>query len=231
MDKTKISKIFIPQPNAGRNAFSFLSAKGGAAYIEQSVFTIKVGFVRNCLSKAYSLSSAATIFSERFLPHVAQLNYRQVVLREREFRLHREDLTHLDEAEQSIYLQRFKERDRLKGFDLQKDMLMRVSLFKTADEKYVCVWSHHHILMDGWCLGIVLQEFMHMYRAIESGSPVTLAPAKPYSTYITWLTDQDKDAASEYWKGYLAGCETPSGLPKIYVPRKKATARKSCCFL
>ena len=63
-------------------------------------------------------------------------------------------------------------------------MLMRVSLFKTADEKYVCVWSHHHILMDGWCLGIVLQEFMHMYRAIESDSPVTLAPAKPYSTYI-----------------------------------------------
>ncbi len=153
-------------------------------------------------------------------------------MREREFRLHREDLTHLDEAEQSIYLQRFKERDRLKGFDLQKDMLMRVSLFKTADEKYVCVWSHHHILMDGWCLGIVLQEFMHMYRAIESGSPVTLAPAKPYSSYITWLTDQDKDAASEYWKGYLAGARHPQDSRKYRpVPRKKATVRKSRCFL
>lgn len=234
MDKTKnIQNIYpLSRMQEGMLFHSFLQ-KEGAAYIEQSVFTIK-GRLRPELfeQSVQSVISRHDIFRTVFLPHVAQLNGpRQVVLREREFRLHREDLTHLDEAEQSIYLQRFKERDRLKGFDLQKDMLMRVSLFKTADEKYVCVWSHHHILMDGWCLGIVLQEFMYMYRAIESGSPVTLAPAKPYSTYITWLTDQDKDAASEYWKGYLAGCETPSGLPKISArPQEKGYRKKELLF-
>ncbi|PAD65391.1 non-ribosomal peptide synthase [Bacillus siamensis] len=234
MDKTKnIQNIYpLSRMQEGMLFHSFLQ-KEGAAYIEQSVFTIK-GRLRPELfeQSVQSVISRHDIFRTVFLPHVAQLNGpRQVVLREREFRLHREDLTHLDEAGQNSYIQRFKERDRLKGFDLQKDMLMRVSLFKTADEEYVCVWSHHHILMDGWCLGIVLQEFMHMYRAIESGSPVTLEPAKPYSTYITWLTDQDNDAASEYWKGYLAGFETPSGLPKISArPQEKGYHKKELLF-
>ncbi|MCY7949005.1 condensation domain-containing protein, partial [Bacillus atrophaeus] len=76
-------------------------------------------------------------------------------------------------------------------------------------------WSHHHILMDGWCLGIVLQEFMHFYQSIHSGNPISLEPVRPYSTYISWLADQDKEEAAAYWKTYLENYGTPSPLPRV----------------
>ncbi len=104
---------------------------------------------------------------------------------EREFHLCSEDISHLPTNDQNEYIECFKERDKQKGFDLQKDMLMRISLFKTAEEEHVCVWSHHHILMDGWCLGIVLQEFMQIYQSIHTGKPLSLDPVRPYSTYIS----------------------------------------------
>ncbi|MBY8914329.1 amino acid adenylation domain-containing protein [Bacillus sp. YC2] len=234
MDKTKnIQNIYpLSRMQEGMLFHSFLQEEG-AAYIEQSVFTIK-GRLRLDLfqQSIQSVISRHDIFRTVFLPHVAQLaGPRQVVLQERTFRLHDEDISTLTEAEQNSYISRFKECDRLKGFDLQKDMLMRVSLLKTGAEEYVCVWSHHHILMDGWCLGIVLQEFMHIYQAIDSGRPVSLPHVKPYSAYISWLTDQDNDEASDYWKRYLAGCNTPAGLPKISSrPAEKGYRKKELMF-
>lgn len=110
-------------------------------------------------------------------------------------------------------------------------MLMRISLFKTAPEQHVCVWSHHHILMDGWCLGIVLQEFMQLYEAIYTGESVPLDPVQPYSAYISWLYDQDKDKAKEYWKNYLTDFNAPTGLPKVSAkPAEKGYRQKELMF-
>ncbi|KRT88203.1 non-ribosomal peptide synthetase [Bacillus paralicheniformis] len=234
MDHTqKIQNIYpLSHMQEGMLFHSFLQDEG-TAYIEQSVFTIRGQLHLDWFQQSVqSIIDRHDIFRTVFLPHVAGLKEpRQVVLRDRSFQLHAEDLTEMPETDQTAYISQFKERDRQKGFNLQKDMLMRISLFKTAPEQHVCVWSHHHILMDGWCLGIVLQEFMQLYEAIYTGESVPLDPVQPYSAYISWLYDQDKDKAKEYWKNYLTDFNAPTGLPKVSAkPAEKGYRQKELMF-
>lgn len=122
---------------------------------------------------------------------------------EREFHLYSEDISHLPTNDQNEYIERFKEKDKQKGFDLQKDMLMRISLFKTAEDEHVCLWSHHHILMDGWCLGIVMQEFMQIYQSIHAGKPLSLDPVCPSVQHLYFLADKTETKKKQ----------RPTGIP------------------
>ncbi|MCY8988924.1 non-ribosomal peptide synthetase [Bacillus atrophaeus] len=218
MDKTKKIKNIYPLSHMqeGMLFHSFLHEKE-EAYIEQSLFTIKGSLNYDWFQRSIQkVVSRHDIFRSVFLPHVPNLTGpRQVVLEDRQLVVCNEDISHLSKTEQHSFIERFKEKDKAKGFDLQKDTLMRISLLKLDDKKHICVWSHHHILMDGWCLGIVLQEFMHFYQSIHSGNTISLEPVRPYSTYISWLADQDKEEAAAYWKTYLENYGTPSPLPRV----------------
>ncbi|TAI19875.1 non-ribosomal peptide synthase, partial [Bacillus velezensis] len=139
---------------------------------------------------------------------------RQVVLKQRHCHVHVEDISHLNEKDKEHCTEAFKEQDKSKGFDLQTDVLMRISILKWAPDHYVCIWSHHHILMDGWCLGIVIKDFLHIYQALGKGQFPNLPPVQPYGTYIKWLMQQDREEAAEYWKKRLQHFEKASPLPK-----------------
>ncbi|MCY7930380.1 condensation domain-containing protein, partial [Bacillus inaquosorum] len=220
---TKIKNIYpLSHMQEGMLFHSFLRKEEGA-YVEQSLFTIKGSLSYDWFQRSIqAIIDRHDIFRTVFLPHVPHLSGpRQVVMTEREFHLYSEDISHLQINDQNEFIDCFKEKDKQKGFDLQKDMLMRISLFKTAEDEHVCLWSHHHILMDGWCLGIVLQEFMQIYQSIHAGKPLSLDPVRPYSTYISWLTNRDKETAAEYWGSYLKNYSTPSPLPRVSDEEKK----------
>nr|CAA84364.1 peptide synthetase ORF5 [Bacillus subtilis subsp. subtilis str. 168] len=213
----KIKNIYpLSHMQEGMLFHSFLRKEEGA-YVEQSLFTIKGSLSYDWFQRSIqAIIDRHDIFRTVFLPHVPHLSGpRQVVMTEREFHLNSEDISHLPTNDQNEYIERFKEKDKQKGFDLQKDMLMRISLFKTAKDEHVCIWSHHHILMDGWCLGIVMQEFMQIYQSIHAGKPLSLDPVRPYSTYISWLTNRDKEKAAAYWDTYLKNYSAPSPLPRV----------------
>ncbi|WP_260984892.1 condensation domain-containing protein, partial [Paenibacillus xylanexedens] len=110
-------------------------------------------------------------------------------------------------------VERFKQSDREQGFDLTNDALLRVAVLKTGQSQYEIVWSHHHILMDGWCVGIVLKEFFYMYKQLSSGQTMDLPEVKPYSEFINWLEKQDREEALGYWRDYLAGYEQRAAIP------------------
>ncbi|MEC1406792.1 fengycin non-ribosomal peptide synthetase FenB [Bacillus halotolerans] len=218
MVKTKKIKNVYPLSHMqeGMLFHSFLHKEEGS-YVEQSLFTIKGSLSYEIFQRSIqAIIDRHDIFRTVFLPHVPNLSGpRQVVMTERNFHLHTEDIFSLQTNEQNDYIEQFKEKDKKKGFDLQKDMLMRISLLKTAENEHVCVWSHHHILMDGWCLGIILQEFMQIYQSIHTGNHLALEPVRPYSTYISWLTKQDKETTADYWRAYLKNYSTPSQLPRV----------------
>jgi hypothetical protein len=116
------------------------------------------------------------------------------------------DLRHLTNAgEQQEFLNEFRKADREKLFDLRKDALIRLAVLQLADDEYELLWSHHHIIMDGWCLNILLSEFFEIYNSKQEQRPSRLPEAKPYSLYIKWLESRDKEKAQEYWQTYLKG--------------------------
>ncbi|MGE1080580.1 condensation domain-containing protein, partial [Bacillus subtilis] len=194
--------------------FHSLYDEQSRAYFEQASFTINGQLDLERFQKSMdAVFDRYDIFRTAFIyKNVAKP--RQVVLKQRHCPVHVEDISHLNEKDKEHCTEAFKEQDKSKGFDLQTDVLMRISILKWAPDHYVCIWSHHHILMDGWCLGIVIKDFLHIYQALGKGQFPDLPPVQPYGTYIKWLMQQDREEAAEYWKKRLQHFEKASPLPK-----------------
>ncbi|AOA54714.1 MULTISPECIES: plipastatin non-ribosomal peptide synthetase PpsC [Bacillus] len=194
--------------------FHSLYDEQSRAYFEQASFTINGQLDLERFQKSMdAVFDRYDIFRTAFIyKNVAKP--RQVVLKQRHCPVHVEDISHLNEKDKEHCTEAFKEQDKSRGFDLQTDVLMRISILKWAPDHYVCIWSHHHILMDGWCLGIVIKDFLHIYQALGKGQFPDLPPVQPYGTYIKWLMQQDREEAAEYWKKRLQHFEKASPLPK-----------------
>ncbi|MBO3287394.1 non-ribosomal peptide synthetase [Paenibacillus sp. FSL M8-0228] len=144
----------------------------------------------------------------------------QVVYRNQDCGFQYEDLHHLEKDEIDTRVENFKLQDKARGFDLRRDVLLRVAILRTGEDSYHFVWSFHHIVMDGWCLSLINKEVFESYAALQEGRVPELAPAVPYSRFIEWLEAQDRKAATDYWSSYLSGYEQQTALPAVKSGRK-----------
>lgn len=153
----------------------------------------------------------------------------QVVLKERKIDFFTKDIRDLND--QKDVRNDFKEKDKLVGYDLAKDVLMRISILRLADDRYEFIWSNHHILMDGWCRGILIKEFIEIYTSLVQVRTHGLQKTKPYRLYIEWLENQDKALAQEYWREYLEGFREGSFIAENSEhPKKKEFDRETYDF-
>jgi len=86
---------------------------------------------------------------------------------------------------------------------------------RLGEQRYQLVWSHHHLLLDGWCLSLLLKEVFSYYEAERQGIAVQLEGSRPYREYIGWLQQQDLGAAEQYWRRRLAGFGKATRLPLL----------------
>jgi amino acid adenylation domain-containing protein len=135
----------------------------------------------------------------------------QVVLEDREPVFHYEDLAGREDA--GGYVNAFKESDRRRSFDLTRDVLMRVAVFRLEPGLYEFVWSHHHLLMDGWCTAQLVREFGQLYTGAVSGAWPELPAPVQYKAFIKWLERQDRSEGLRYWREYLAPVRRPTVIP------------------
>jgi amino acid adenylation domain-containing protein len=115
-------------------------------------------------------------------------------------------------AEQAEHLQNFLRQDRTQRIDLSKAPLMRLALLRKAEGVYQFVWSHHHLLLDGWSGARLLQEVHACYQALRQGGSPQLEPSRPYGDYIEWLQQQEQANAEHYWRRLLDGVSAPTPL-------------------
>jgi hypothetical protein len=116
-----------------------------------------------------------------------------------------EDWRNLDREEQDARLATFLAEDRSRGFNLSKAPLMRLALFQVDDETYQCVWTQHHILLDGWSVPLVFNEVLAYHEAFARGRDIYLARPRPYRDYIAWLQRQNMAQAEAFWRQFLRG--------------------------
>ncbi|MGH3823935.1 MAG: amino acid adenylation domain-containing protein [Pseudonocardiaceae bacterium] len=91
-------------------------------------------------------------------------------------------------------------RDRERGFNLHVAPLMRLTLIQLADDLHRMVWSHHHIVLDGWSVALVLAEVARRYAAARRGATPAVEPVRPYREYVAWLRDHDVSVQEKYWR-------------------------------
>ena len=97
---------------------------------------------------------------------------------------------------------------------------MRCGLIKVSDFEHRFIWSHHHILMDGWSLPIVLKDIVSYYERAKLGASPDSMPSRPFRDYILWLQKQDLSQSEPFWREMLQGFTTPTPLPfdNLYSP-------------
>ena len=137
----------------------------------------------------------------------------QVVRRSVDVPLTRLDWRGLPEAEQHQRWQQFLEADRARGFDLTSVPLTRLTLLALADDRHQLVWTFHHIILEGWSVGVLLAELSSLYRA-KLASRDSGLPAPPrYVDFIRWLKERDSTRAARYWKAALGDAPASPRLP------------------
>ncbi|RKH92751.1 amino acid adenylation domain-containing protein, partial [Corallococcus praedator] len=137
----------------------------------------------------------------------------QVVRRQASLPWREIDCRGLSPAEQQQRLETYLEQDRAQGFDLVQGPLMRVAMVRLDTYVHRIVWSFHHTILDGWSLGLVVQDLFGCYDALTRGQPA-LAPSRPmFRDYIAWLRRQDPTRSEAYWRERLAGFTAPTPLP------------------
>ncbi|WP_353853827.1 amino acid adenylation domain-containing protein [Bacillus sp. Bos-x628] len=218
--KDQVQDMYYLSPMQEGMLFHTLHHQEKGFYIEQMDMKVEGLLRHDLLEESMNIIvNRYDIFRTVFL-HEKVKRPIQVVLKKRPFHMDVIDLQSLSEKEQLVHIDTFKQEDQLRGFDLSKDMLMRVSLFQTGPSSYRWIWSYHHILLDGWCFGLVVQELFAIYHALLHEMPCKLQPVKPYKDYIQWLEKQDKQASLHYWQQTLAGFE---GQTTFKEQRKQTT--------
>ena len=94
--------------------------------------------------------------------------------------------------------------ERAASADLAHQCPLRAALIRTAADHYRLVLTHHHIVLDGWSLQILLREIFAIYSGQLLPAPV------PYRRFLTWLAGQDIQAAHAAWRTLFAGFEAPT---------------------
>ena len=137
------------------------------------------------------------------------------------------ELSDLGEAERDAQIERYAEQEAQRPFDLAAGPLVRFTLLRLSAEDHVALFTVHHIISDGWSLGVLVREVAVLYEAFVNGRPSPL-PELPiqYADYShwqrTWLRDEELERQLAYWKQHLAGAplllELPTDKPRPSVP-------------
>ena len=98
-------------------------------------------------------------------------------------------------------------------FDLDADALLRALLLRESDASHVLMLTAHHIITDGWSMGVLLEELCIAYDAFARGAEPDLPPvATQYPDFAVWQREQLSGARLErhiaYWKKQLTGSVT-----------------------
>ncbi|MCK4258378.1 MAG: amino acid adenylation domain-containing protein [Halanaerobiales bacterium] len=209
----EIEKIYSLSPMQEGMLYYYLVDQDSDLYFEQTILALDESLDLEILQESFNKlierhEVFRTIFVFQNIP-----TPKQVVLKQRRGHVIFEDISYLTGKEQKAYLDDFKRKDKSKTFDLSKDVLLRITLLKIGASRCKLVWSHHHIIMDGWCTGIVIQELFQIYASLKQGKSKNLPSVQPFSSYINWLKQQSEEMACNYWQERLSDYENTAVFP------------------
>jgi aspartate racemase len=124
-----------------------------------------------------------------------------------------------DEA-RAAEMQRLLSEEAQRPFNLSRDLMLRTTLLRLAEEDQVLLLTMHHIAPDGWSMGVLYRELERDYTAFTTGGEALPAPPIQYADYALWqrqyLQGEREETQLAYWKRQLAGMPSVLDLPTDY---------------
>ncbi|MEU9577549.1 non-ribosomal peptide synthetase [Streptomyces chilikensis] len=149
----------------------------------------------------------------------------QHIAPEAELPLRTEDITPLPAGRHAEETERLLTGELRRPFDLAAGPLTRALLVRRAADNHVLLLAQHHIVTDGWSVGVLVRELAALYGAEASGEPAGLpAPGVQYPDFAVWENERrstDEEAEDlAYWKRHLTGLQQldlPTDRPRPAV--------------
>jgi amino acid adenylation domain-containing protein len=140
------------------------------------------------------------------------------------------DLRNLTEVQRQETASRLIKGEANRCFDLSRGPVLRVSLLSGDDSESVIVIVMHHIVSDGWSMGVLIHEQMSLYESLAAGEPSPLPePLMQYADFAQWQQDWLQGQAAErqltYWKKQLRNAPSILNLPTDYHRPEQRTTR------
>jgi len=229
ISKANVKNIYPLSPMQEGMLFHALH-DAGDAYFEQLSYRIRGNIDPDKFRAAWEElvrrhDVLRTIFLHRDVPRPLQ-----IVLKQWRVDFFHVDLRKLALKEAEAKIVSLKAEDRATPFDLSRDPLTRVRVITLADDEAEVIWSHHHIILDGWSTGILQGELLEIYESLKLGRRHHLSEPAPFSEYITWIGKQDQGASYRFWREYLGGFSQPSGLPRFPRREPVSVGRRNFTF-
>src|ERR1041385_5374802 len=148
----------------------------------------------------------------------------QVLKAQEQFTLPSTDLSHM--AERETEMRRVAIEEAHRPCDLTAGPLLRVQLLRLAEAEHVVLFTMHHIISDGWSLGVLVKEVAALYEAYVNGEESRLPELEiQYADYAAWQREWLKGEVLEeqlsYWRRQLGGelpvLELPADRPRPAV--------------
>jgi len=127
----------------------------------------------------------------------------QALLKQTEFRWQNQDWRELTTQVAAQSWQQFVSDDRKMLFELDRAPLMRWTLVQMPDGLWRLLWTHSHILLDGWSVALIIKDVLQLYSALLSAETPQLPQAAQYRDYIAWLEGRDQQQAQRFWRETL----------------------------
>ncbi|BAZ33597.1 amino acid adenylation domain-containing protein (plasmid) [Cylindrospermum sp. NIES-4074] len=110
-------------------------------------------------------------------------------------------------------------------FDLERGPILRVRIFTLSPQEHILLIVNHHIVGEGWSIGILLDELKVLYPAFKTYREVTLPPAVHSYEYVHWqntiINSPEGERLWDYWEQQLAGelpmLNLPTDRPRLSV--------------
>jgi amino acid adenylation domain-containing protein/FkbM family methyltransferase len=135
------------------------------------------------------------------------------------FKIEYQDLRNEKEQEQKV--RDLVQFDFARSFDLARGPLLRATLYQIEENKWMFSYVMHHIISDGWSMGVLIKELLLLYNAFINGEANPLVPLRiQYKDYAAWQEEQLRGERlkvhKEYWLKQFEG-----ELPVLDFPGDK----------
>ncbi len=213
----EIEKIYPLSSMQKGMLFHALKDPDSRAYFEQTVMDITGKLDEHVLEYSFNeVMKQHEALRAAFEYEITQ-EPRQLIIKDRKAGFRYIDVTEKSMEERIKYADNLINEDTAEGFDLSRQPLMRAALIRISDHNYKLVWSHHHIIADGWCLGLIISDLFKVYGKTIRRERFELQETIPYGDYIKWLEEQDWQAGAKHFEEYLEGYEEKVEVPRFCI--------------
>ncbi len=203
-----VERVYRLSPLQAGMLFHDLMAPGDSPYYRQMSFMLEGEVDAGHCEAAWNALLARHPMLRSVFDYERTAQPLQIVLKTQTIEFHAGDAS-------GDAVARWRRADAARGFDLRRDRLMRVALFRHAPGQFEMVWTHPHILIDGWSGAILTEEFAELYAAARRGSAPDLPPATDPDAYMATIAARDGAAAARHWADLLEGYDELATLPRL----------------